>query len=176
MKETAHQYTQRVLGYVEDKQPLAVQTETAERLAALITGVSKGTLLKRPAPAKWSANEILAHLADAEIVIGFRIRLILGCPGQAIVAYDQDQWVVSGHYDKRTPQKSLEQFRVLRQENLALLKSLSPEQWNHCGIHSERGQESIEHIVRMCAGHDINHLRQIEQILAPTNPQSASGL
>jgi hypothetical protein len=168
MKETAQQYTQRILGYVEDKQPFAVQAETAKRLAALITGVSTGTLRKRPAREKWSASEILAHFADAEIVIGFRIRLILGCPGTAVVAYDQDRWVVSGHYDKRSPRKSLEEFRVLRGGNLAPLESLKPEQWNHCGIHSARGQESIEHIVRMCAGHDINHhLRQIEGMLKP---------
>jgi hypothetical protein len=55
---------------------------------------------------------------------------------------------------------------VLREENLALLQSLEPEQWKHYGVHFERGQESIEHIVRMCAGHDINHLQQIEKILA----------
>lgn len=55
---------------------------------------------------------------------------------------------------------------MLREENLALLQSLEPEQWKHYGVHFERGQESIEHIVRMCAGHDINHLQQIEKILA----------
>src|SRR6185295_3472698 len=106
------------------------------------------------------------HLADGEIVGGFRMRFILGAPGAAIVAYDQDKWVTSGHYDRRDPRKSLEQFRVLRDANLALLESLEPEQWQHCGIHSERGQESIELIVRMFAGHDLNHLQQIEKILA----------
>jgi len=111
-------------------------------------------------------SEIVAHLADAEIVGAFRLRLILGSPGTPIVAYDQDQWAASGHYDQREPRKSIEQFRVLREGNLALLKSLRPEQWRHFGVHSERGQESIEHIVRMFAGHDINHLRQIEGILA----------
>jgi hypothetical protein len=120
----------------------------------------------RPAPEKWSANEIVAHLADAEIVIGYRLRLVLGSPGAAIVAYDQDSWVVSGHYEERGPQKSVDQFRVLRAANLFLLKSLKPEQWKHYGMHSERGQESIEHMVRLYAGHDINHLQQIEKILS----------
>jgi hypothetical protein len=55
---------------------------------------------------------------------------------------------------------------VLREENLALLQSLEPEQWKHHGVHSERGQESIVHLVRMCTGHDIHHLQQIEKILA----------
>jgi hypothetical protein len=165
MSETPEQYTRRLLGYVEGKEPLAVQAATAKKLDRLIKGVSAARLRKRPAPAKWSVSEIVAHLADAEIVGAFRMRLILGSPGARIVAYDQNEWVTSGHYDRRDPRKSVEQFRVLREGNLALLKSLEPAQWKHCGMHSERGQESIEHIVRMFAGHDLNHLQQIEQIL-----------
>jgi hypothetical protein len=166
MNETAQQYTQRVFGYIEGKQPLTVQAATAKKLERLIKGVPTSKLRKRPAPGKWSVSEILAHLADAEIVGGFRIRLILGAPGTPIAAFDQDSWVISGHYEKRDPRKSVEQFRVSREANLALLKSLKPEQWKHYGMHSERGQESIEHVVRMFAGHDINHLQQIERILS----------
>ncbi len=166
MKETSQQYTQRILGYVQGRQLLAVQAATAGKLSRLIKGVPLAQLRKRPEPEKWSVSEILAHLADAEIVGGFRLRFILGSPGATIVAYDQDNWVTSGHYDKRDPQKSVELFRVLREANLALLKSLKAEQWKLCGVHSERGQESIEHIVRMFAGHDINHLQQIEKVLA----------
>jgi DinB superfamily len=166
MKETPQQYTQRIVGNVEGKQPLEVQAATAKKIERLIKGVSTAKLRKRPAPDKWSVNEILAHLAEAEIAGSFRIRLILGSPGTPVAAFDQDAWVVSGHYDKRNPQKSLEQFRALRQANLELLKSLTSEQWKHHGIHAERGKETIEHIVRMFAGHDLNHLRQIEEIVA----------
>jgi hypothetical protein len=165
MNETAQQYTERILSYVEGKQPLSVQAATAGKLARLIKGVSTARLRKRPASGKWSVSEVLAHLADGEIVGAFRMRLILGAPGSPVVAYDQDQWVASGHYEKRDPRKSLEQFRVLREANLALLKSLTPAQWKHYGIHSERGQETIEHIFRMFAGHDLNHLQQIERVL-----------
>ena len=166
MSETPQQYTQRVLTYIDGQEPLKVQAATAKKLERLIKGVPTARLRKRPAPDKWSVSEILAHLADAEIVGGFRMRLILGAPGTAIVAFDQDAWVTSGHYEKRDPRKSVEQFRVVREANLAMLKSLTPDQWKHYGMHSERGQESIEHIARMFAGHDINHLRQIEGILA----------
>jgi hypothetical protein len=166
MKETPQQYTQRIVGNVEGKQPLEVQAATAKKIGRLIKGLSTAKLRKRPAPDKWSVNEILAHLAEAEIAGGFRMRLILGSPGTPVAAFDQDAWVVSGHYDKRNPQRSLEQFRALRQANLELLKSLTPEQWKHHGIHAERGKETIEHIVRMFAGHDLNHLRQIEEIVA----------
>jgi hypothetical protein len=167
MKETPQQYTQRILSYIEGKEPLAVQTATAERLAQLIEGVSTSELRRRSAPDKWSVSEIIAHLADGEIVGGFRVRFILGSPGSPVVAYDQDKWVTSGHYDKRDPQKSVELFRVLREANLALLESLQPEQWKQYGMHSERGKESIEHIAGMFAGHDGNHLQQIEKIRAP---------
>jgi hypothetical protein len=166
MNETPQQYTQRILGYIEGKEPLAVQAATAERLDRLLKSMSAHELRKRPAPEKWSVSEIIAHLADGEIVGAFRMRFILGSPGSPVVAYDQDKWVTSGHYDKRDPQKSVELFRVVREANLALVESLKPEQWKDCGMHSERGQESIERIVRMFAGHDINHLQQIEKILA----------
>ena len=165
MNETPQRYTQRILGYVKGRQSLAVQAATAGRLARLMKGVSMTRLRKRPALDKWSVSEIVAHLADGEIVGGFRMRFILGSPGSPIVAYDQDKWVTSGHYDKRDPRKSLELFRVVREANLALLKSLKPEQWRVYGRHSERGRESIEDIVRMFAGHDLNHLQQIEKIL-----------
>ena len=165
MSETVEHYIERLLGYVDGKQPLDVLAATAGKLERLIAGVPPAELRTRPAPDKWSVSEILAHLADAEIVGGFRMRLILGAPGTAIVAYDQDDWARSGHYDKRDPHQSLEQFRGLREVNLALLGLLDPDQWKHYGMHAERGQESIEHVARMYAGHDINHLQQIEKIL-----------
>jgi DinB family protein len=165
MKETPGEYIKRMLGHVERHDPRRVQAATAKRLERLIRGVPRSTLRKRPAPEKWSVDEILAHLADAEIVVGWRMRQILGAPGTPLQAYDQDAWVTAGHYNTRDPHKSVEQFRVLRQANLALLKSLAPEQWKHSGMHVERGPETIEHIVRMVAGHDLNHTKQIERIL-----------
>jgi hypothetical protein len=166
MAETAQQYIQRIMAHSEGKKPLAVQAATAKKLERSIKGAPTGKLRKRPAPNKWSVSEIAAHLADAEVAIGWRMRLILGAPGTPIAAFDQDSWVISLHYEKRDPRKSVEQFRVLREANLALLKSLTPEQWKHYGMHSERGQETIDHIVRLIAGHDLNHLQQIDRILA----------
>jgi hypothetical protein len=166
MIETPRQYTERILGYVEGQDPLVVQAATAARLAQLIDGCPVDALRRRPAPDKWSVGEVIAHLADGEIVGGYRIRLILGSPGVAVPAYDQERWVTSGHYDQRDPRKSLDVFRVLRDNNLDLLRSLDSEQWTLSGVHSERGHETIEHIVRMFAAHDLNHLRQIEDMVA----------
>src|SRR3984893_12200051 len=174
MNETAQQYIQRITAHVEGKQPLAVQAATPRKLERLIKGVPASKLRKRPAADKWSAIEIVAHLADAEIVIGFRMRLILGAPGTPIAAYDQDSWATSGHYEKRDPRKSVQQFSAVREANLALLESLTPEQWKHYGVHSERGQETIERMVRMTAGHDMNHLQQIEEIVRGKRKPSRS--
>ncbi len=166
MNETPQQYTKRILGHAEGKQPLAVQAATPKKLERMIKGMSTAKLRKRPAPDKWSIGEILTHLSEAEIAGSWRMRLILGAPGTPVAAFDQDAWVKSGHYDKRDPRKSLELFRTLREANIAMLKSLTPEQWKHYGMHAERGQETIEHMVRMFAGHDLNHLQQIERILS----------
>jgi DinB superfamily len=165
MSETAHQYTKRIVAHVQGQDPIRVQSGTNKKLARLVKGVSAAKLRKRPAPDRWSVIEVLAHLADVEIVVSWRMRSILGSPGTPIQAFDQDSWVIAGHYDKRDPRKVIEQHRVLREANLALLESLTLDQWKHAGHHSERGQESIEHIVRMIAGHDINHIHQIERIL-----------
>jgi hypothetical protein len=167
MQETIPQYVHRIMGKVGDQYPMKVQAATAPKLARLLKKSSPTKLRKRPAPGKWSPAEIVAHLADVEIVISWRVRSILAAPGTPVQAYDQDAWVVSGHYEKRDPRKCLEQFRILRDTNLALYKTLTPEQWKLSGLHSERGQETVEHIVRMLAGHDLNHLEQIDQILSP---------
>ena len=166
MQETAEQYRKRMLSHLEGRDPLKLQAAAPAKLAKLLKGVSPAKARKRPAPEKWSIAEIVAHIADTELVGGYRIRAILGQPGTPVIAYDQDAWVTALHYDKRDLQKSFEQYRALREANLALLKSLAPEQWKHHGMHSERGEESVETIVRMFAGHDINHLGQIERILA----------
>ncbi|MGC2196056.1 MAG: DinB family protein [Terriglobales bacterium] len=164
MKETAQQYIQRILGHVEGKDPLKVQKSTAKKIEKLIKPLSKKQIRRRPAPGKWSIAEILAHLADTEVVGSWRMRLILGADGTPIQAFDQDVWAKTFRYEERDPKHSLKVFRVLRESNLSLLKSVPRKLWENHGMHSERGKETIAHIVRMFAGHDLNHLQQVEKI------------
>ena len=166
MQETPQEYITRILGYQAGKEPLKVQQATVKKIERLIKGVPKKKLMTRPEPGKWSIAEILAHLADTELVAGFRIRLILGENGATIQAFDQDVWAEKLNYRKRDPKKSLEVFRVLRENNLTLLKSLPKPMWNNFGMHTERGKETVARIIEMFAGHDINHLTQIERIVA----------
>jgi len=166
MAETPEQYRKRMLGHLGGKDSLRLQAAAPQKVERLLKGAPAAKLRRRPAPGKWSIAEIVAHIADTELVGGFRIRLILGNPGTAIAAFDQDVWVRALHYDKRDARKSFEQFRALRAANLALLKTLTREQWQQHGMHSERGPETVETIVSMFAGHDLNHIKQIEAILA----------
>jgi uncharacterized damage-inducible protein DinB len=169
MQETPEQYTQRTLGYARGKDPLRVQRETPKKLAALIRGLSRKQLMRKPAPGKWSIAEILAHLADVEIVVAWRLRLVLGNSGVAIQAYDQKVWAETFDYVHRDSKESLEFFRVVRARNLALLEGLPKKLWKNYGVHQERGKESVLRIVRLYAGHDLNHLAQMENIVKGSN-------
>jgi hypothetical protein len=166
MPETAEQYRNRMKSHLEGHDPLTLMAAAPKKLEGMLKGVSAAKMRRKPAPGKWSIAEIVVHLADVEIVVGYRIRLILGNPGGPIQAFDQDAWAEKMEYQRRDVRKSLEMYRSLRQANMALLKSLKPAQWQQYGMHSERGQENIETIVRMFAGHDVNHREQVKRILA----------
>lgn len=161
----AASYKARILDYQAGADFLALQSAAPDKLAALVDGLSAEQMARRPAPEKWSIQEIVAHLADDELVGGYRLRMILSSPGTAIQAFDQDIWARTGRYDKIDVRTSLELFRVLRQANLALLHSLDPAEWEMFGVHAERGIETVRDIAMYFAGHDINHFKQIETIL-----------
>jgi uncharacterized damage-inducible protein DinB len=164
MKETPQEYIKRIRGYVDGKDPLKIQKSTPKKLQKLIKPLSKKQMKRRPGPDRWSIAEILAHLSDAEVVGSWRLRLILGNSGLPIQAYDQEVWAKTFNYADRDPKESLKVFRVLRGNNLELLKTVPSELWENHGMHAERGKETIARIVEMFAGHDLNHLQQVEKI------------
>lgn len=164
MKETTQQYVQRIVGGLNGKDPLKIQKSTAKKLHKIIKPLSKKELRRKPAPEKWSIAEVLAHLADAELVAGWRLRLILSNDGAAIQSFDQDSWAKTFAYADRDPYESLRAFKFQRERNLDLLKSVPKKLWQNHGMHSERGKETVSHLVVLFAGHDVNHVRQVEQI------------
>jgi hypothetical protein len=173
MSEAVQEYKARILGYQAGTDPLVLQAKAPAMLAELIAGCSAGQLSQRPAPDKWSIQEIVAHLADDELVGAYRIRLILSAPGTAIQAFDQDVWARTGRYGSCDVMESLALYRALRFANLKLLRSLTAEEWEMSGVHAERGIESVRDIAMYFAGHDINHFRQIESILGRQRSQGA---
>jgi hypothetical protein len=162
--ETAEEYKERILSYQAGADPLVLQAKAPDVLAALVAGLSGEDLGQRPAPGKWCIREIVAHLADDELVVAYRMRLILSAPGTPIQAFDQDIWASTGRYSTSDVMDSLALYRTLRFANLKLLQSLTAQEWDMFGVHAERGVESVRDIAMHFAGHDINHFRQIELI------------
>jgi uncharacterized damage-inducible protein DinB len=163
--ETAQEYTARMLGLSAGKDPLKVQAATPAKLRRLIARAPRRLLIRRPAPGKWSIGQIVAHLADTETVFAYRLRMILSRDGTEIQAFDQNAWAEVEQYERVNTSNALLVFSALRRSNLALVKRITPAQRKQHGMHQERGKESIEHMAKMNAGHDLNHLSQIERIL-----------
>jgi hypothetical protein len=159
------EYLNRIRDYARGRNPLELQKQTAPVLAQLLAGASDQQLRARPSKDKWSIAEILAHLADDEIATAWRYRQMLEHSGVALAGFDQDLWARIGAYESRTPQESLDLFRLLRNANLQLLYQLGPEQWECFGIHAERGRITVRELAAHMAGHDANHVEQIRRIL-----------
>jgi len=174
MNETPQQYKERILKLMEGKDAVNVQRETAAKLAKLVKAASRDRLAKRPAPDKWSVSEILAHIAEAEVSCFWRYRQMIEHNGGAIIPFDQDLWYTLGDYASRDPQESLELFRLIRQANLGMFDRLTPQQWESRGLHTERGPMTVADLARQMAGHDINHVAQVEKMLAADSSQASA--
>ena len=159
-------YLARIRELAPAKDPLAAQAQAPVLLAEIIATVLAERLTLRPAPNKWSIGEILAHLAEDEIATAWRYRQMVENSGTVLAGFDQDLWANLGNYSARNPRDSLVLFRLLRDSNLGFLRALSPEQWDCFGIHAERGRITVRDLAIHMAGHDANHIQQIQTILS----------
>lgn len=167
MAETFEEYRSRVLGYLGGRDPVSVLQRTPGRLKRLVSTIPPRVLIRKPEPAKWCIAEILAHLADAELAIGWRFRNMLATPGVHLQWWDEHLWSQELNYAERQPRHSLALFEALRAGNLALLQSVPRSRWRSCyGVHEKRGRQTIEEFVLMEAAHDLNHLAQIKRLIA----------
>lgn len=164
VRDEFKRYMRRIRSYVGRRDPVKLQAAYPGHLARAVRGLTSGQLRRRPRPGKWSIQEIVGHLADTELVYGFRLRMMLAQPGAPIQAYDQDLWADRLAYPRQPVGELLNRVRVLRAENLRLLRSVPRSWWNRYGIHAERGRESVQRTIVLLAGHDINHLNQIRAI------------
>ena len=152
--------------------------EAPDRLRRLIRGLTERQLAMRPAPGKWSIREIVAHLADNEVVLGSRYRFIAAMDRPPLPGYDQDAFVANLGVSKATTADLLDDFAMARAVNIGLLDRVGAAAWDRVGIHAERGEESLGRLVTMYAGHDRIHLAQIETIrtgLFPRAPRRVAG-
>jgi hypothetical protein len=159
-------YVAAVLGLLGDREPIRVLEATPAELRRLVDGRSAEELRRPERPGKWSATEVVQHLADSDLVWAYRIRVILADDRPTITGYDQDRWAEVLAYRTADVSHALELFTALRHATLRLLTGLSPAALARVGVHSERGEERLDHMIRLYAGHDLVHLRQLARILA----------
>ena len=169
-KEHAFRYTEAVLELLGDRDPLVVMSGHVPLLKKAIKGLTLEQLRTRESPRKWSILEVLGHLSDTETVYRYRLRKIVAEPGCAIVGYDQDAWCKRLKYQEQEPTDVMKEIEAIRGATLRWLRTLSDAELARSGMHDERGEESALHIMRMVAGHDLLHQRQIERIRAIVAP------
>ena len=136
----------------------------AELLAVVLTGVFGEEEDFVPAPGKWSVRQIVAHLADAEMVGAHRFRQVIAEDNPTLIAYDQDRWTANLDYARRKPKTSLETFRRIRAENHELLKGLQEASFDRAGNHTENGRMTLRQLLEGYAGHAESHARQLQEI------------
>lgn len=159
-------YVRNLLALLGDREPLENLERTLEELPAAVKGLDEAALRRPEKPGKWSVLQVVQHLADSDLVWAYRVRRILADDRPAISGYDQDLWAERLRYADARLEDALEQFAAVRRANLRLLRALSPGEWSRIGIHAERGEESIAHLTKLYAAHDLVHLRQIARIRA----------
>jgi len=138
--------------------------ETAGRLGALAQQLGPDGLRRKPAPDKWSAAEILCHLADCEIVFAYRLRQALAEPHHIIQPFDQEVWAAA--YGAIDGSQALALFGCVRLWNVALFDRMAPADFDKRLSHPERGEMTVRTVLETMAGHDLNHLAQMERIAA----------
>jgi hypothetical protein len=162
--EDAQAYVVAVLGLLGDSDPIEVLRQTPSALGRVLEEVSTPQLRQPEAPGKWSMSEVLQHLADSELVGGYRFRMVLAEDRPRLQGYDQDLWAQRLSYRDGDPREAVVRFTVLRGANLRLLERVTREDLQRVGLHQERGEESLDRLIRLYAGHDLLHLRQLERI------------
>jgi hypothetical protein len=159
-------YVRALLDLLGSRDPLEVMAELVPWLEARLLTVPESALRKPEAPGKWSVVQVVQHLADSDLVAGYRIRMVVAENSPPLQGYDQDRWAREFQYDQVPLAAALDQLRSLRTANLRLWNRLTSDQLERVGVHSERGPESAGHILRLMGAHDLVHRRQIDRLLA----------
>jgi len=150
---------------LDGRDPLVALRETPERIRAVVGAWSPSELERSYAPGKWSARQILIHLAQTELALGTRARMALSTPSYAAQAFDQDRWMARD--GALSGKDALDAFFATSRMNRALFESLSSADRAVALSHPEYGELTVDWIIHQMAGHQIHHLQQLLQISAP---------
>jgi len=136
-------------------------------IAAAVSGLSDEVLLYKPSPDKWCVLEILGHLADVEIVYGYRLRQMLADNKPIIAPLDQDAWARNLNYLDSPPSELVAFYGLARHRNLRLLRTLKASDLSKSAFHPEiQRNMTVADLVERMGGHGSAHLRQIEKLKA----------
>ena len=150
--------------FLGERSPWEVIFETPGHLRTLLEHLGNVRAEQAPAPGKWSVRQIICHLADCEIVFAFRIRQSLTQDHHVIQPFDQDQWATL--YDACDAPTALTVFTAVRDWNARVIRGMLPDRLEKKLTHPERGEMNVQTVIETMAGHDLNHIAQIEAIAA----------
>lgn len=156
--------------FVQGGDPRMLIVSTPQQIAKLVHNSSSDQINRRPASDKWSVRDVLCHLADTEIAFGFRLRQALAEDRHVIQPFDQDRW--AGPYARLNAEAALAAYESFRKWNIEWLNAVRPDAMAKAVNHPERGDMTLGTIVETMAGHDLNHVHQIENLLKDTGAQS----
>ena len=138
---------------------------TGRDLMSLVSSAEPANLRRQPAPDEWSAATVVGHLADAELVYGVRLRLVVAEDRPVLTPFDEEAWADRFGELEDDTKDTLGRFRALRESNLRLLDALVDGEWERTGVHQQKGIVSVAAIVKLLAEHDRTHLDQIRRAL-----------
>ena len=151
--------------YLGEQDAASVLAATPDLIHQAVCALTPEQIAAPLAPGKWSPCQVVAHMADCELAFSFRLRQILAAPAEEqaqLQPFDQDAW--ARNYAAYDLPSALDLFRAARAWNLKLVAVLSPPDLQRTGFHPERGEQTFQLVLEMMAGHDLNHLRQLQQL------------
>ena len=148
---------------LEGRDPIVAMPDTIARMAAVVEHWTPEQFERPVAPGKWTARQVLMHLAQTEMALGTRARMALTSPGYAAQSFDQDRWLdlesgMSGI-------DALHAFTAIGSLNAALYAGLSDDARQTVLTHSEYGSMTVDWVIYQEAGHQLHHLRQLESLV-----------
>jgi len=160
----ADAYVAAILAALGSRDAMEVLAETPTVLRTAVTGLTSDQDGTPERPGKWSVRQVVQHLADSDLIGGFRFRMVLAHDSPELPGYDQDLFAERLRYQDSDLATALDDFEFLRGLNLRLLRRATPEDMKRVMRHAERGDEPLAHMIKLYAGHDVVHLRQIARI------------
>jgi hypothetical protein len=141
--------------------------KSPKEIAAAVSGLSENALRYKPSPEKWCALEILGHLADVEMIYGYRLRQMLADDKPTIATLDQDAWTRNLNYLDSPPSELVAFYGLARHHNLRLLRRLKASDFSKSAFHPETQRDmTVADLVQRMGGHGAAHLQQIQKLKA----------